>query len=203
MPHLIVYVDKQRILIRDEHKLLIGSPAWLIYRCNRYLATHPIQWAPAQKQPPGFPSQPPLGAASQGVPIGRDGALDSQIPVPAGNKLDRTSGLRLSLILMFKSKEQRYQKNCCEKCVGFFPDAAPEKVSGKQRKRKRQRRTLSAAPYKKEKGDDVLEETPNSEVLQSLGLCWFCEIFCFTSFYLVKLWNSLLYYILKSIQEAS
>ncbi|KAJ7316582.1 hypothetical protein JRQ81_002744, partial [Phrynocephalus forsythii] len=40
---------------------------------------------------------------------------------------------------------------------------APEKASGKQRRRKRQRRTLSAAPYKKEKGEDTLEETPNSE----------------------------------------
>ncbi|XP_077182366.1 histone-lysine N-methyltransferase, H3 lysine-36 specific isoform X6 [Paroedura picta] len=40
---------------------------------------------------------------------------------------------------------------------------APEKVPAKQRKRKRQRRTLSAAPNKKEKGEDVLGETPNSE----------------------------------------
>ncbi|XP_062977046.1 histone-lysine N-methyltransferase, H3 lysine-36 specific isoform X2 [Elgaria multicarinata webbii] len=40
---------------------------------------------------------------------------------------------------------------------------AAEKVPGKQRRRKRQRRTLAAAPYKKEKGEDVLRETSNSE----------------------------------------
>ncbi|XP_078241689.1 histone-lysine N-methyltransferase, H3 lysine-36 specific isoform X3 [Pogona vitticeps] len=40
---------------------------------------------------------------------------------------------------------------------------APETFSGKQRKRKRQRRTLSAAPYKKDKGEDMQGETSNSE----------------------------------------
>ncbi|XP_044306869.1 histone-lysine N-methyltransferase, H3 lysine-36 specific isoform X3 [Varanus komodoensis] len=45
---------------------------------------------------------------------------------------------------------------------------AAEKVPGKQRKRKQQqqqqqRRTLAVAPYKREKGEDVLKETPNSE----------------------------------------
>nr|XP_056708907.1 histone-lysine N-methyltransferase, H3 lysine-36 specific isoform X1 [Euleptes europaea] len=40
---------------------------------------------------------------------------------------------------------------------------APEKTPTKQRKRKRQRRTLSAAPNKKEKGEDALGETSNSE----------------------------------------
>ncbi|XP_054832365.1 histone-lysine N-methyltransferase, H3 lysine-36 specific isoform X3 [Eublepharis macularius] len=40
---------------------------------------------------------------------------------------------------------------------------APEKAPAKQRKRKRQRRNMSAAPYKKEKGEDVLGGTPNSE----------------------------------------
>ncbi|XP_060096163.1 histone-lysine N-methyltransferase, H3 lysine-36 specific isoform X7 [Heteronotia binoei] len=39
----------------------------------------------------------------------------------------------------------------------------PEKAPAKQRKRKRQWRTLSAVPNKKEKGEDVLGETPNSE----------------------------------------
>ncbi|XP_032996340.1 histone-lysine N-methyltransferase, H3 lysine-36 and H4 lysine-20 specific isoform X5 [Lacerta agilis] len=40
---------------------------------------------------------------------------------------------------------------------------APEKVPGKQRRRKRQRRTFASAPYKKEKGEDVLGENANSE----------------------------------------
>ncbi|XP_053150478.1 histone-lysine N-methyltransferase, H3 lysine-36 specific isoform X3 [Hemicordylus capensis] len=40
---------------------------------------------------------------------------------------------------------------------------APEKVPGKQRKRKRQRRTLTAAPYKKERDDSGIGETPESE----------------------------------------
>nr|XP_034961735.1 histone-lysine N-methyltransferase, H3 lysine-36 specific isoform X5 [Zootoca vivipara] len=46
-----------------------------------------------------------------------------------------------------------------------LPDAgeAPEKVPGKQRRRKRQRRTFASAPYKKEKGEDVLGENANSE----------------------------------------
>ncbi|XP_053233202.1 histone-lysine N-methyltransferase, H3 lysine-36 specific isoform X5 [Podarcis raffonei] len=40
---------------------------------------------------------------------------------------------------------------------------APEKVPGKQRRRKRQRRTFASVPYKKEKGEDVLGENANSE----------------------------------------
>ncbi|XP_061473575.1 histone-lysine N-methyltransferase, H3 lysine-36 specific isoform X2 [Rhineura floridana] len=40
---------------------------------------------------------------------------------------------------------------------------APEKLPGKQRRRKRQRRTLASAPYKKEKGEGVLGENLNSE----------------------------------------
>uniref|UniRef100_A0A8D2LI62 Histone-lysine N-methyltransferase, H3 lysine-36 specific n=1 Tax=Varanus komodoensis TaxID=61221 RepID=A0A8D2LI62_VARKO len=50
----------------------------------------------------------------------------------------------------------------------LFLTVAAEKVPGKQRKRKQQqqqqqRRTLAVAPYKREKGEDVLKETPNSE----------------------------------------
>ncbi|KAJ6667786.1 hypothetical protein lerEdw1_016107 [Lerista edwardsae] len=41
--------------------------------------------------------------------------------------------------------------------------AAPEKVPGKQRKRKRQRRTITAVPCKKERGDSAPGEPPNSE----------------------------------------
>ncbi|XP_039212733.1 histone-lysine N-methyltransferase, H3 lysine-36 specific isoform X2 [Crotalus tigris] len=40
---------------------------------------------------------------------------------------------------------------------------APEKVPGKPRKRKRQRRSLAATPCKKEKSDSTQEETPNIE----------------------------------------
>lgn len=57
----------------------------------------------------------------------------------------------------------------------FCLATAPEKVPAKQKKRKRQRRTLSAAPNKKEKGEDVLGETPNSEVFLSYGFCQLYE----------------------------
>ncbi|KAG8128430.1 hypothetical protein E2320_015267 [Naja naja] len=47
---------------------------------------------------------------------------------------------------------------------------APEKVPGKQRKRKRQRRTLAATPCKKEKSHNTQEETPNTEGVRSHGV---------------------------------
>ncbi|XP_026582187.1 histone-lysine N-methyltransferase, H3 lysine-36 and H4 lysine-20 specific isoform X2 [Pseudonaja textilis] len=46
---------------------------------------------------------------------------------------------------------------------------APEKIPGKQRKRKRQRRNLAATPCKKEKSDNTQEETPNMEGDRSHG----------------------------------
>uniref|UniRef100_A0A8C6YAC3 Histone-lysine N-methyltransferase, H3 lysine-36 specific n=1 Tax=Naja naja TaxID=35670 RepID=A0A8C6YAC3_NAJNA len=55
------------------------------------------------------------------------------------------------------------------KCVVFLA-AAPEKVPGKQRKRKRQRRTLAATPCKKEKSHNTQEETPNTEGVRSHGV---------------------------------
>ncbi|XP_070595023.1 histone-lysine N-methyltransferase, H3 lysine-36 specific isoform X5 [Erythrolamprus reginae] len=47
---------------------------------------------------------------------------------------------------------------------------APEKVPGKQKKKKRQRRNLATTPCKKEKSDNTQKETPNTEGERSHGV---------------------------------